>query len=531
MTETKTATPHPRVARREQGSAGSGAQAARKAKGFKAPRAVTLGVFALAMIEVNAVLAVRNLPSMAELGWHSIGWYVLGLLLFFLPLSLIGAELATGWPKGGGVYAWVREGFGEKSGFIAIWSDWVENLVWFPTVLAFISSTLAFALFPAAADNRWLMVIIMLGIFWAVTLLNFFGDKLSSLISSIGAIVGVIIPTGLLIVLLLVYVFEGKHSAIPFSAPAMLPNLNAGTLPFVATIVLLFAGMEMAGFHALETKNPARDYPKAILLSGVIIFVFSVLGTIAIAVTVSAKDLSLASGVIQATSAMVNAVGAPWLTIPIAIMLVIGVVAQLSTYLVGPAKAIGVSAAQGNLPPVWREHNHVGSPVAVLVIQAVISSIFALLFVLIPSVNTVYWILTALTTQGLIVMYVLMFASAIKLRYSQPGTPRPYRIPGGKTGMWIVGGIALLSLGFAFIVGLFPPNTTNTPVWLYFPLMLAASLLFTVGAPFIIWKFKKPTWRAKNADAYLTSATPPDDPPSEQPKVGSAAGKSDGSAS
>ncbi|MBH0054422.1 amino acid permease [Salinibacterium sp. SWN139] len=510
MSELKNAAQHPRVGRRQQGSAGSAAQGVTRAKG-RAGRAVTLGVFALAMIEVNAVLAVRNLPSMAELGWHSVGWYVLGLLLFFLPLSLIGAELATGWPKGGGVYAWVREAFGEKSGFIAIWSDWIENLVWFPTVLAFISSTLAFALFPSAADNRWLMVAIMLGVFWAVTLANFFGDRLSSLISSIGATVGVILPTGLLILLLLVYVLEGKHSALPFTASGMLPDLNAGTLPFVATIVLLFAGMEMAGFHALETRNPSRDYPKAILLSGVIIFVFSVLGTIAIAVTVSTKDLSLAAGVIQATSAMFDSVGVPWLTIPIAIMLVIGVVAQLSTYLVGPAKAIGVAAAQGNLPPVWREHNSFGSPVAVLLIQAGISSVFALLFVLIPSVNTVYWILTALTTQGLIVMYVLMFAAAIKLRYSQPKTPRPYRIPGGKIGIWIVGGIALLSLGFAFVVGLLPPNTTDTSIWLYLPLMLAASLLFTVGVPFIFWRFKKPDWRAENAEAYLTSDTHPEE--------------------
>ncbi|MBB2995666.1 amino acid transporter [Paeniglutamicibacter cryotolerans] len=453
---------------------------------------------------------------MAELGWHSIGWYILGLLLFFLPLSLVGAELATGWPKGGGVYAWVREAFGEKPGFIAIWSDWAENLVWFPTVLAFISSTLAFALFPSVADNRWLMLVIMLGVFWLVTLANFFGDRFSSLISSIGAVVGVIIPTGLLIVLVFVFVFSGQPSAISFSAADMLPNFTAGSLPFVATIVLLFAGMEMAGFHALETKNPARDYPRAILLSGVIIFGLTVLGTMAVAITVPATELSLAAGVIQAIAAMVQSVGVPWLTIPIALMIVVGAIAQLSTYLVGPAKAMGVAAAQGNLPPSWREHNHRGSPVAVLLIQAVISSAIALLFVLIPSVNTAYWILTALTTQGLIVMYLLMFAAAIKLRYSQPDTARPYRIPGGKPVIWIVSGVALVALGFAFVIGLFPPSNTNAPTWLYFILMLAASLLLTVGAPFIFWKFKKPSWRASNAEAYLTSEQLPDEPGDER---------------
>ncbi|MGP5733015.1 APC family permease [Arthrobacter rhombi] len=517
MSKVQGISPHPRVSRRQQGSAGSGAQAAVQRKGRTAKRVVTLGVFALAMIEVNAVLTVRNFPSMAELGWHSIGWYVLGLLFFFLPLSLVGAELATGWPKGGGVYAWIREAFGEKPGFIAIWSDWAENLVWFPTVLSFISSTLAFALFPSVADNRWLMLVIMLSIFWLVTLANFFGERFSSLISNIGAVVGVIIPTGLLVILVFVYGFSGKPSAISFSAADMLPNFTAGSLPFVATIVLLFAGMEMAGFHALETKDPARDYPRAILISGIIIFFLTVLGTMAVAITVPAKELSLAAGVIQAISAMVGSVGVPWLTIPIALMIVIGAIAQLSTYLVGPAKAMGVAAAQGNLPPRWREHNHFGSPVAVLLIQAGISSAIALLFVLIPSVNTTYWILTALTTQGLIVMYVLTFAAAIKLRYSQPKTLRPYRIPGGKIGIWIVSGVALLALGFAFVIGLFPTSDTQTPPWLYFVLMLAASLLLTVGAPFIFWKFKKSSWRASNAEAYLTSEQLPDEPVEDQP--------------
>ena len=94
-----------------------------------------LGVFALAMINVAAVLSIRNFPSMAEYGWSSIGWYVIGTILFLIPISLAGAELATGWPVGGGIYAWVKQAFGDKGGFTAIFCEWSNNLVWFPTVL------------------------------------------------------------------------------------------------------------------------------------------------------------------------------------------------------------------------------------------------------------------------------------------------------------------------------------------------------------------------------------------------------------
>ena len=103
-----------------------------------------IGVFTLAMINVAAVLSIRNFPQMSVYGWQSIGWYLIGLLFFLIPISLVGAELATGWPKGGGVYAWVKEAFGHKGGFVAIFCEWSNNLVWFPTVLSFVAGTFLF---------------------------------------------------------------------------------------------------------------------------------------------------------------------------------------------------------------------------------------------------------------------------------------------------------------------------------------------------------------------------------------------------
>jgi amino acid transporter len=112
-----------------------------------------LGVFALAMINVAAVLSLRNYPSMAVYGWSCIGWYIIGTISFLIPLTLAGAELATGWPLGGGIYAWVREAFGEREGFIAVFCSWSNNLVWFPTVLAFIASTFAYVFNPALSTR------------------------------------------------------------------------------------------------------------------------------------------------------------------------------------------------------------------------------------------------------------------------------------------------------------------------------------------------------------------------------------------
>ena len=238
------------------------------------PSKKVLGLFALAMINVAAVLSIRNFPSMAIYGWSCIGWYIIGAILFLIPISLAGAELATGWPEGGGVYAWVKQAFGEKGGFTALFCEWSNNLVWFPTVLSFIASTLAFALTPALATSPWYMFSVMMIAFWGTTAIAYFGEETSTKFGNIGVILGSIIPA-ILIILLGVWwtSVRARRSSSRRSPLGRWSRPLLSTLPFFATIILLFAGMEMAGFHALETRNPQKDFPRAMALSAAIIIV------------------------------------------------------------------------------------------------------------------------------------------------------------------------------------------------------------------------------------------------------------------
>src|SRR5271166_4500459 len=116
----------------------------RKPTASQGPR--VLGAGSLALITLAAVLTLRGMPSVAEYGWSSIAYYLLGAMFLLIPMALVAAELATGWPKAGGVYAWVKEAFGERPGFLAIWFSWVNNLPYFPTVLAFAAATLAYVI-------------------------------------------------------------------------------------------------------------------------------------------------------------------------------------------------------------------------------------------------------------------------------------------------------------------------------------------------------------------------------------------------
>lgn len=455
----------------------------------------TLGVFALAMINVAAVLSLRNYPSMATYGWSSIGWYLIGTIAFLIPLTLAGAELACGWPQGGGVYTWVREAFGEKAGFVAIFCEWSNNLVWFPTVLAFIASTFAYLFNPELATNNAFMFAVMMIAFWGTTAISLMGEKVSSRFGSLGVVAGSIIPAVVIIILGIVYIAGGKQLALPaFSWDAVVPQINMSTLPFISTVVLLFAGMEMAGFHALEVKNPQTDFPKAMALSCVIIFALTVIGTLAIAAVVPVGQLSLAAGLMQAFEVFLRAFNLQWTLAPLAVMVTLGGLALLLSWLAGPALGLGEVAARGNMPPFFAKTNKNGAPVGVLILQAVIGTAVSMLYLFIPSISAAYWILSAMTVLLLCIVYLMVFASLIKLRYSSPNTVRAFKIPGGMTGVWLVGGTGFVACLFTFVISLLPPGNYEHISTSNYALMMIIGTAILALPPLVFLRLKKPSW-------------------------------------
>jgi amino acid transporter len=99
--------------------------------------AAGMSVLTLAIMNITAVVSLRGLPAEAEYGLSSIFYYTFAAIFFLIPVSLVAAELATGWPEKGGVFRWVGEAFGPRWGFVAIFLLWIESTIWFPTVLTF----------------------------------------------------------------------------------------------------------------------------------------------------------------------------------------------------------------------------------------------------------------------------------------------------------------------------------------------------------------------------------------------------------
>jgi len=286
---------------------------------------------------------------------------------------------------------------------------------------------------------------------------------------------------------------------------SVVPNLaNVGSIVFLVGVSLSYVGLELSSIHAGEVKNPHRNYPRSILIAVLIVLLIYIVSTIAVAAVVPQKEISLVAGLMQAFEAFFAPFNLAWIVPVIAALTAIGAFALINTWVIAPAKALMVTARNGDLPPVLQRVNNNFAPVTILVLQAVVGTLLAFIFVLMPNVNASYWLITALTSQLYAIVYILMFAAAIRLRYSQPDVERPYKIPGGNLGMWIMGGIGLAGSIIILIIGFFPPSQITTGSLAFYEAFLMGGIILFTLIPFVIYRFRKPHWKPeKDIDKLL----------------------------
>ena len=474
----------------------------------KVKSTATITIFGLAMLNIVAVLSLRGLPAVAEYGLGSIFYYLLAAILFLVPTALVAAELATGWPERGGVFRWVGEAFGHRLAIVAMFMLVLEVTIWFPTALTFGAVALAYTgpdhtADAALASNRIFVLVVVLAVYWLGTFIALKGSKAFSLVARWGGVIGTLIPGGILIVLGFAYVIAGNKPEIDVSWGAVIPDFsNFGNIVLAASIFLFYAGMEMNAIHVKDVKNPTRSYPIAVLIAALGTVVIFVLGALAVAFIVPNKDINLTQSLLTAYNSLFAWAGIPWAGPIIAVALAIGVFAGIVTWISGPSSGLLVVARAGNLPRYFQKMNKNGMGTNIMMLQAEIVTVLAVLFVVLPSVQSVYQILSQLTVILYLVMYLLMFAAAIRLRYTQPNRPRPYVVPGGKAGIWIIAGVGFVGSLVAMFFSYIPPSQikVGSPT-LYVTLLIVLSVAF-IAVPFVVYAMRRDSWRDPKSEHF-----------------------------
>ena len=381
-------------------------------------KSVKMGVATLAIMNVTAVVSLRGLPAEAEYGISSAFYYLFAALVFLIPTSFVAAELAAMFQdKQGGVFRWVGEAFGKRMGFVAIWLQWVESTIWYPTVLTFGAVSLAFIGMNDNADmslasNKLYTLVVVLAIYWAATYISLKGLGWVSKVAKVGGLVGTIIPAALLVLLGIIYLIGGGKSQMDFGGDFFPDITKLDNLVLASGIFLFYAGMEMTGIHVKDMENPSKNYPKAVFMGAIITVLIFVLGTFALGIIIPQQDINLTQSLLVGFDNYFAFVGASWLSPIIAIALAFGVLAGVLTWVSGPSKGIFAVGKAGYLPPFMQRANKIGVQKNILLIQGGVVTILSLLFVVMPSVQSFYQILSQLTVLLYLIMYLLMFAAA-----------------------------------------------------------------------------------------------------------------------
>lgn len=442
----------------------------------------------MTLFTVSAILVVDTLAPSAAIGPSSISWWLITLVLFFIPYGLITAELGSTYPEQGGLYVWVKRAFGEKWAARTTWLYWINVALWMPSVYVLFAGMFAQLFFPDM--SLWLQIVIGIVMTWVTVWIGILSMDTSKWVPNVGAFLKALILVVIGVGAIVFVARNGVANEITFAS--ILPNWDAG-LAFLPVIVYNFMGFELMSGAGAEMENPRRDIPKAIIVSGALIAIFYLLGTVGMLLALPLDQLGLVSGIIDTLRILFGESG-----LATAVVTILGIgalytfLANMVTWTMGANRTAAEAAGEGELPAVFGKlHRKNQTPVGAFLITGIVSTVVLVIYGFMASTaDELFWTLFAFSSMVFLLPYLALFPAFLKLRSKDAQVERPYRVPGGKTAAWILAVICELFIIQAVILFIVVPGE---PIdWAYaVPVLAGVLLTLVVGEVLIQMSGKK----------------------------------------
>ncbi|UTW45221.1 APC family permease [bacterium SCSIO 12696] len=383
----------------------------------------------LTLFTVSAILLLDTLAAAASVGVSSIFWWLFLAVIFFLPFGLISSEMGTTYPEQGGVYAWVRNAFGKRWGSRISWAYWVNTALWNPSIFILFAGVFK-QLFAPNLSLTW-QIVIGIALSWISVIINIVTLKVGKWVPNVGAIFKLIIFATLILGGLNYVQDNGMANEITMDT--LMPTWS-GSLEYIPAIIYGMLGFELMCASSDEIKNPAKDIPKATLISGCIILLFYTLGTLAILAAVPVADVNLVEGLVDTLTLFFG--GSTFGTAFVTILGIAALYTFLSngvTWAMGCNRAMSEAALDGELPKfLGKTHPQSGTPVGAAIAMGILSTLVLLFYGIIASSNEdLFWSLFSFSAVIFLLTYIGMMLAFLKLRKVDAERHRPFRIPGG----------------------------------------------------------------------------------------------------
>ena len=426
----------------------------------------------LIFFTVSAIVALDTLGAVSSQGAQAIFWLVFSAITFLIPYGLLTAELGTAFPVEGAAYEWVRLAFGHLAGAITAVMYWISNPVWLGGTLAVTAiaaiDTFWGAPFGGVAATGWLEFVVGALFIWIAVTWNILSLRYMKWVPNLGSIVRLSL-LALFAILVVVTLVAGK-------AQGSLGGWQPTSGVFISVIgVLVFAwvGFELSTNASEEMEDPQRDVPRMVVGSGLISAVAYAVPIIGVLLVISAKNLTNVGSFVAAYQTVVGNVlggtGANILNFFVGAAVVFSLLTSGTVWLMGADRMMAIGALAGSGPKgLGRFSARFGTPVRVNVLSGILATVFLLAVVIVNHVYSggnlasLFSVVLSIAISTTTFSYLFIFPALIVLRYKFPNAARPYRVPGGMAGVWIVGVITWLYALAATVFSLWPGLLTST---------------------------------------------------------------------
>ncbi len=439
-----------------------------------------LGFKDVTIMAVVANFGIRWIPVAAGLGASAILFWILGALIFFMPLSIIAAKLSKKYPDQGGLYAWTKRALGDTAGFMVAWLYWINTIFYYPAVLIFLATNFAYFIGkPELANNHLYITCTVLIAFWLITIISFYGIRANKYLVDIGGVIGSFIPALAIIILGVSYYFISGHSATTYSWHALLPQSSiTHNLSTLTIIMFAMAGIEVIPTFANSVKNPRKNLFWGLIVASIILFGLYILGTIALNILSQPADIQKASGLLQAFSIIDQRYHIEWFTKLMAFLLTFAEFAAVSIWLLAPVIMFFQCTPKGILPDWLHRQNKYEAPQNALIFMGILVSIIIILTNFITSINAMYQALILMATILYFIPYLYLVFAYNKLERNNLFITR------------LLATLVFTSTLLGIIFSFQPPDLhTTTQIIVYEAEVIIGPIIFIVIG-WLLYKFK-----------------------------------------
>ena len=438
---------------------------------------------------VCLTVVCESVMPTAAIGNQQYFWWIFLLIAFCLPYGMITAELGTSYPKEENMYDWVKRAFGPKWAGRVAWNYWINFPLWISSLAVGLTDIVA-GIFDIELNIVSILALQLVYI-WIVTYLSTKRPNDTKHIVNFGTAVKIILLLGVGILGIYCLLKTGESANPITSVSDLFPTWDLASWSFVSIILFNFMGFEVVGTWDEDMKNPKRDIPKALIFGGLLMAIFYILPSTGFNIALEANEDWVGAGaeivveVLQSLFATVGLQGAV-LNSVVAIagfMFIYTFIANITSWSYGVNEVAAYAAEDGGMPKMFAIKNEENVPVRAAIINGIVASIICIGGVIAGTISedasSNFSIFFCLSWITLLIGYAPMFLAFLKLRKTDPDTPRVYRVPGGPVMTYIMAIVPFVILVAGIIFTLFGDFTADYMTE-YIPLYVGVALSFII---------------------------------------------------